>query len=106
MQKNLYQVQQSTVKYCFSFRSLLDRNMKMGCMLSSAMRSAKTSSLRKILSPRKLEPTFYAVKAWKPISILERTSWLNHHFIIKKNKRLDTRLRKPDSESSLVTNIF
>ena len=31
MQKNLYQVQQATVKYCFSFRTLRDRNMKMGC---------------------------------------------------------------------------
>ena len=31
MQKNLYQVQQSTVKYRFSFRTLSDRNMKMGC---------------------------------------------------------------------------
>ena len=31
MQKNRYQVQQSTVKYRFSFRTLSDRNMKMGC---------------------------------------------------------------------------
>ena len=30
MQKNLYQVQQSTVKYRFSFRRLSDRNIKMG----------------------------------------------------------------------------
>ena len=29
--KNLYQVQHSTVKYRFSFRTLSDRNMKMGC---------------------------------------------------------------------------
>ena len=31
MQKYFYQVQQSTVKYHFSFRTLSDRNMKMGC---------------------------------------------------------------------------
>ena len=31
MQKNIYQVQQSTVMYRFSFRTLSDRNMKMGC---------------------------------------------------------------------------
>ena len=33
MQKNLsqFQLQQSTVKYGFSFRTLSDRNMKMGC---------------------------------------------------------------------------
>ena len=31
MQKNLYQIQQSTVKYRFSFRTLSDRNMKMDC---------------------------------------------------------------------------
>ena len=31
MQKNLYQVQLSAVKYRFSFRTLSDRNMKMGC---------------------------------------------------------------------------
>ena len=31
MQKNLYQVQQSTVKYRFSFQTLSDQNMKMGC---------------------------------------------------------------------------
>ena len=30
MQKYFYQVQQSTVKYRFSFRTLSDRNMKMG----------------------------------------------------------------------------
>ena len=30
MQKNLYQTQQSTVKYRFSFRTLSDQNMKMG----------------------------------------------------------------------------
>ena len=29
--KNLYQVQHSTVKYRFSFRTLSDRNMKMDC---------------------------------------------------------------------------
>ena len=29
--KNLYQVEQSTVKYCFSFQTLSDRNMKMSC---------------------------------------------------------------------------
>ena len=29
--KNFYQVQQSIVKYRFSFRTLSDRNMKMGC---------------------------------------------------------------------------
>ena len=31
MQKNFYQVQQSTVKYRFSFWTLSNRNMKMGC---------------------------------------------------------------------------
>ena len=31
MQKKLYQVQKLTVKYRFSFRTLSDRNMKMGC---------------------------------------------------------------------------
>ena len=31
MQENLYQFQQSTVKYRFSFRTLSDRNMKTGC---------------------------------------------------------------------------
>ena len=31
MQKNLYQTQQSTVKYRFSFRTLSDQNMKMDC---------------------------------------------------------------------------
>ena len=31
MQKNLYQVQQLTIKYRFAFRVLSDRNMKMGC---------------------------------------------------------------------------
>ena len=31
MQNNLYQVQRSAVKYCFSFQTLSDRNMKMGC---------------------------------------------------------------------------
>ena len=35
MQKNLYQVQQSTAKYCLSFRTLLDRNMKTGCHSTS-----------------------------------------------------------------------
>ena len=30
-QKNLYQFQQSTLKYHFSFRILSDRNMKMDC---------------------------------------------------------------------------
>ena len=29
--KNLYQVRQSTVKYCFSFGTLSDRNMNVGC---------------------------------------------------------------------------
>ena len=133
MQKSLYQVQQSTVKYRFSFRTLSDRNMKMGCHAifflqrlnlvprgfiildrthsfhgifgQFARESAETFSLRKILSPRK-KPVFYAMNAWKPLSILERIWWLNHHFIIKKNKRLDTRLRKPNYESSLVANII
>ena len=31
MQKNLYQVQQSAVKYHFSIQTLSDQNMKMGC---------------------------------------------------------------------------
>ena len=31
MQKIFYQVQQSTVKCRFSFRTLLDRNIKIGC---------------------------------------------------------------------------
>ena len=31
MQKNLYQIQQSTVKYRFSFQTLSNQNMKMGC---------------------------------------------------------------------------
>ena len=44
----------------------------------------------------------FAVNTWKPLSILEKLRWLNHHFIIKKNKRLNTRLRKPNYESSLV----
>ena len=36
MQKNLYQVQQkSKVKYRFSFWTLSDRNMKMGCHVIS-----------------------------------------------------------------------
>ena len=79
MQKNLYQVLQSTVKYRFSFRTLSDRNMKMGChaifflqRLNLVPRGyinldrtnsfhgisgeiTETFSLRKILSPRKLD---------------------------------------------------
>ena len=31
MQKSLYQLQQSTVKYRFSFQILSDKDMKMGC---------------------------------------------------------------------------
>ena len=50
------------------------------------------------------KPVFYAVNAWKPLSILERI-WLNHHFIFKKKKRLDTSLRKLNQESSLVANM-
>ena len=30
----------------------------------------------------------------------------HHHFIIKKNKMPDMRLRKPNNESSLVANIL
>ena len=30
-QKNVYQVQLPTVKYCFSFQTLSDRNIKIGC---------------------------------------------------------------------------
>ena len=30
MQKDIYQVQQSTVTYCFSFQTLSNENMKMG----------------------------------------------------------------------------
>ena len=42
---------------------------------------------------------FHAVNDWKPLSILERIWWLNYHFIIKKNKRLDKRLWKANHES-------
>ena len=49
---------------------------------------------------------FYAVNTWKPLSILERIWCLNLYFIIKKNKRLDSRLGKPDHESSMVANML
>ena len=136
MQKNLYQVQQLTVKYCFSFRILLDRNMKMGChaifflqrlnlVRKSYIILYRTHSFHGISgdlpeNQRKLsvyetfyhpgnstkKPAFYAVNACKPLSISERIWWLNHHFIIKKNKSLDTRLRKPNYGSSLGASIL
>ena len=37
--------------------------------------------------------------------VLERIWWFIHYFIIKKNIRLDTRLRKPNYESSLLAII-
>ena len=40
------------------------------------------------------------------LSILERIWWRNHHFIIEKNKRLDTRSRKPNYEIYLVAIIL
>ena len=52
------------------------------------------------------KPAFDAVNTQKPLSILEKIWWLNHDFIIKKNKELDTRFRKPNYESSLVANIL
>ena len=42
---------------------------------------------------------------WRHANYLERIWWLNHHFIIKKNKELDTRLKKPNFESSFIANI-
>ena len=88
MQKNRYQVQQSTVKYRFSFRTLSDRNMKMGCRAmfllqrlnliyrgyiildgtSVNLKNVKTFSFRNI----RQKSRHYTVKAWKPLSILER----------------------------------
>ena len=73
----------------------------------SPKKSVETFSLRKILSPRKLDKkSRHFVKAWKPLSILERIWWLNSHFIIKKNKKLATRLRMANYENSMVTNIL
>ena len=73
-------------------------------MPAYARKSGETFSLRKILSPWKLgkKAGIFAVNTWKPLSILEKLWWLKHHFIVKKNKRLNTRLRKPNYESSLV----
>ena len=48
---------------------------------------------------------FYAVNPWKLLSILEKI-WRLNHFIIKKNKKLETRLKKPNHESALVVNIL
>ena len=131
MQKNLSQVQQSTVK-----DRLLDWDMKMGCHATfflqrlhlfprgyiilggthsfHAISGDSPENLRKLSVYGKFhhpgnwtkKPAFYAVNAWKPLSILEKIWWLDHHFIIKKNKNLYTRLRKPNYESSLVANIL
>ena len=113
---------------------LLDRNIKMGCHAIFFLQGLnlvpkgyiildRTHSFHIISgsSPKNMQKlsvyekfyhsgnqvkklAFYAVNAWKPLSILERI-WLNHHFI-KKNERLDTRLRKPNYGSSLVANIL
>ena len=91
MQKNLYQVQQSAGKYRFSFRRLSDQNIKIGCHAIFYLQRLNVlpkgyiifdradsfhENLRKLSvyekSPRKLDkkPAFYAVKAWKPLSII------------------------------------
>ena len=69
----------------------------------------KLSANKKVYNPGYMtkKPGFHAVNAWKPLSILERI-WcqVNHHFIIEKNKKLHTKLRKPNYESSLALNIL
>ena len=67
--------------------------------------SVETFSLRKNFSPKKLDKkvVFYAVKT---IIYFRKNMMFNHHFIIKMNKRLDARMRKPNYESSLVDNIL
>ena len=67
MQKNLYQVQQLTVKYHFSFWTLSDQNMKTGCHAIIFLKRLNIiprgyiildrtlKNYEKILSPRKLD---------------------------------------------------
>ena len=134
MQKNLSLVQKSTVRYHFSFWILSDWNMKMGCyatffsqrinlFLKGYIILERTHSFHGIKdgSPENLQklhekfyhsenqtkiPAFYTGNTSKPLAILERIWWINHQFIIKKNKMLDARLRKPNYESSLFANIL
>ena len=103
--KNLYQVQQSTVKYRFSFRTLFDRTMKAGCyaiffcgnfQFTKNLITQEIRQKRRILRCERMETIIY----------FRKNVILNHHFIIKKNKRQDARLRKPNYESSLVANIL
>ena len=99
MQKNLYQVQQLTVKYHFYFWTLSDRNMKMGCHVifflqilnlvprvytildkthsfhgvsgNSPENLRKLSVYEKFYDPgnHTKKQAFYVVNAWKPLSI-------------------------------------
>ena len=66
-----------------------------------ARKSAETFSLRKILSPWKLDEKGGILRC-------ERMDTIIHFrkFIIQKNKRLNTRLKKPNCESSLVPNVL
>ena len=95
MEKHLYQAQQSTVKYHFSFRTLSDQNMKMGChavfflqrpnlvpggciildrthnfhgIFGNSLENLQKLSVYGKLSKRE----FSTVNAWKPLLILER----------------------------------
>ena len=99
MQKNLYLVQQLTVKYHFYFWTLSDRNMKMGCHVifflqilnlvprvytildkthsfhgvsgNSPENLRKLSVYEKFYDPgnHTKKQAFYVVNGWKPLSI-------------------------------------
>ena len=128
MQENLYHAQQSTIKYHFSFRILSDRNMKMGCHAIFFLRRLildithsfqgisgdSPENLRKLpvykknLSPEKLDKNASILRCKRMETIIHfgKNSMAQPSFIIKKNDRLENRLRKVNYESSLVAKIL
>ena len=69
---------------------------------------AEMFRLQKTLSSTKLDkkPGILRCECMETIIHFRKNMMTHYHFIIKKNKRADTRSRKPNNESFLVANIL
>ena len=87
---------------------ILDKTHSFHGILGDSLKFVETFSLRKILSPRRLDDKAGILRCERMETIIHfrKNMMAQTSFYYYKNERVGTRLRKPNNEKSLFTIIL